>query len=460
MKRVLAAAVLVCFMPTANAQDKGKADVSHNAEYRARFFHQMNPGADENTQANDSNGGHRFKLDLNFKASEKLAAVATLIHAAEWGAADGTNIGTTSGATTTDQSENILFVNQAYGWWMTSDDMSFKVGRMNYQIADGTLMSINDWENSPYAFEGLLGNYEAEFGKFQLFLFQYREITNGGGHPSVGSTASADPEHNAYGLNFDLKTTPEWLKGLNVHVIKDVQDAKLAAAPAGLNVNGTDGQDMLRYGAMAKFAFSMVDLGLWYEANTGTYKWIDGTGTKTTADAAQSLMAAEVGFSLPNLMASRIFVKYHMDSGDSDTATGDVEGYDAYFTEQHCAAGCMDLFGFGNLTFINVGWTMKPSDMTDVGLGYWMFSKSEKDGATTTASSVTNGTRGAALGAGGNADKDDLGSEIDLWATHKYDANLSTTLRLGHFMAGDVYSANNGKDDAITEIMLEGKMNF
>src|SRR5262245_42517823 len=85
MRRVLAAAVLVAFMPTANAQDKGKSDFSTNAEYRARWDYMTNPGLYEKGQSHVSEAGHRFKIGAGYKASEKVSANVTLIHNANFG---------------------------------------------------------------------------------------------------------------------------------------------------------------------------------------------------------------------------------------------------------------------------------------------------------------------------------------------------------------------------------------
>ena len=129
MRRIIALAVLVAFMPTANAQDKAKAEFSHDGEYRLRYWWTQNPGANEDTQRTDSSVDSRFKLGTTFKASEKMSAHLTLLHNAEFGQNDASDIGDTSGDTATnDQSENMLTVNQAYANWMFSDDMSFRVG--------------------------------------------------------------------------------------------------------------------------------------------------------------------------------------------------------------------------------------------------------------------------------------------------------------------------------------------
>lgn len=449
MRRILALAALVAFMPTAYAQDKAKAEFSHDGEYRLRYWWTQNRSANKDTQSTDSSVDSRFKLGTTFKASEKMSAHLTLLHNAEFGeSTDATEIGSTNSAS----SEDMLTVNQAYANWMFSDDMSFRVGRQNYQIADGSVIGYNDWEANPGAFEGLLGNWEAGFGKFQLFLFKYRELT--------GTSAAADAEHNAYGLNFDLKTTPEWFKALNVHVIKDNQDAVLGAT-ANNTVNSLDGQDLMRAGVMAGFNFGMVDLKAWYEMQSGSFKRIAAGGAKTEVDSKGSMMQAEVGFNLDSFMGSRFHVLYHQDTGDGTGASAtETEQYDAYFYEEHANAGLMDLFNWGNLTYITVGWNGKASDKTSFGAMYHMFTRTES--GTGTGGLVT-GTRGGGL-ALQDASKDKLGDELDLWAEHMYDGGLSTVVRLGYFMPGDAFknaaTPTSSQDDEILQVMVEGRLSF
>ena len=454
MRRVLAVAALVAFMPTANAQDKAKADFSHNGELRLRYWLSQNPGAQEDTQSTDSDVHSRFKLGTTFKASEKVSAHLGVLHNATFG--EDTNTDQVS-STGDNGAENILTVNEAYGNWMFSDDMSFRVGRQNYQIADGTLIGYNDWEANPGAFEGLLGNWEAGFGKFQLFMFKYRDLTATGTHPTNGSSASADPEHNAYGINFDMKTTPEWFKALNVHVVKDNADA-IAATTAGTpSVQDTSGMDLLRYGVMAGFNFAMVDLKAWYEMQGGSYSQISNTGAKTEVDAKGSMMQAEVGFNMENFMGSRFHFRYHQDSGNDGTSTGEVGKYDPYFTEAHNGAGMMDLFGWGNLTYMQLGWAGKMNDKTSFGAAYSMFSRTEKGTGT---DAVVEGSMGSPLPAGDIA-KDDIGSELDLWAEHMYDGGLSTLLQVGYFMPGDYYdNPTTDAGDKVIQVLVQGKMSF
>jgi hypothetical protein len=447
MRRLLALAALVAAMPVANAQDKGKSEFTPSAEYRPRYFFMNNAGG---TEPNDSFAEHRFKMGANYKANERFSAHLTLLHAADFGSA--TSVGSTNSADINagfdpSNQENFLNVNEAYMNWMVSDDFSLRVGRMNFQIGDGSVISYNDWEQNPGAFEGVTGVWEAEFGRFTGFVFNYGE--------EINTAPASDAKHSAYGLSFDLKSMPDFMKMVNVHVIKDNADAaNPSTMPTGSSVVTSNvGQDTLRYGLGVGFDFGLIDLKANYEMNTGKYKPQPATAT-SELDAKQMMYQAELGFKLESFMGSRLYVLYHSDSGDSSTTDGDAETYDPYFYEQHGNAGLMDLFGWGNLTQMSVGWTMKPGDNTDAGLSYNMFSKTESKGA------VTNGRFGGALGAGsGTSDK--LGDEIDLWAEHRYDGGLSTLLRLGYFMPGDVYDNSVSKqDEAIMHVAIEGKLTF
>lgn len=440
MRRLLAVAALVSFLPTANAQDKGKAEFSPSAEFRARYNWAQNGNG---TSRNDSNVQDRMKFGANYKANEKFSAHATVLHAATFGQdVNGDEVGDTNKAT----AENVLMVNEAYANWMMSDDLSFKIGRQNYQIADGSLIAVNDWEQNPTAFEGLVANWEAEFGRFQFVGFKQRELGT--------ASASKDGEHNLYGLNFDLKAMPNWLKMLNVHVLKDNADAVAGQATSGIKSATTlNGLDVVRYGAVASFNFAMLDLKLNYEGTSGKVKSVAaGPGAVTSVDSKGSMMQAELGAKFDAFMGSRVFVGYHKDSGSKDTTKNPGDAYDSFFYEKHENAGLMDLVNWGNLTYMTVGFTLKPGDNTDAGIMYHMFSRTEKGTGSGGDSSVFTGY---------NADKDAIGNEIDVWAQHRYDGGLSTVLRLGYFTAGDALKNQTPKaDENIMQVMVEGKLTF
>jgi len=95
------------------------------------------------------------------------------------------------------------------------------------------------------------------------------------------------------------------------------------------------------------------------------------------------------------------------------------------------------------LTYMRVGASVMPSDDVTVGLEYFMFSQTEKDDA-----SVAHEM---------DANEDELGTEIDLVVTKKYNNNFSTQLRYGIFQPGDEYGPNA---DDHSQVYLEAKLTF
>lgn len=449
MKRVLALAVLVACMPTANAQDKGKAEITHNAEFRVRDTFTQNESGNKDSKSAGASGEtaggngieHRFKVGLGYKANEKFGAHLTLLHGAQWGQGNTETLGEDGTVDTTKGGDdNFMAVNEAYGTWMISEDFNVKFGRMNFGFGDGTVMAVNDWESTPYSFEGVSGTYQTDFGTFTPFAFKYREYS------FATANSSSDAEHNAYGLVFDLKKMPDMVKMITAHVIQDTADA----VGAGTTVAGLQGQNILRYGVGLGLNFNMVDFRAAYNAYNG-----DNTPLATPLvkrDAKGTMMEFELGFNFTNFMGSRLFALYHQDSGDSES-TDDKDGrYDSYFYEKHANAGLMDIVGWGNLTDLAIGYTAKPGDSTDVGLAYHMLSRTEtKDGlsGSTLASSVSAN------------DKEKLGNEIDAWAEHRYEGGFAMVGRLGYFMPGDALKDSTvNRKDAVTQVMIEAKMTF
>ncbi|MGZ3721850.1 MAG: alginate export family protein [Bdellovibrionales bacterium] len=473
MRRLLAAAVLMALMPAAHAQDKGKSDFSANGEFRLRDTYEQNEMGNKNTKPASHNGvDQRFKMGLKFKANEKFSVHASLLQSASWGqpAGDATvgNRGTsnaTSGIANTNE-RNFMSVNEAYATWMMSEDFHAKIGRMNYGFGDGSVMSVNDWQMQPYAFDGLTLNYEQEFGRFTFFTFKYRDYSSSvSSDPNAQTTTTSDPQHDAYGLVFDLKTMPEWLKMVNAHVIQDVGDSVWSSSAGSSSVNTTQNLNTLRAGVGAGFGMMGVDLKADYEmvkgkaadkaAGTGTV--FEDSASTAKHDIAQNMYQLEVGYSMPALMGSRWYVGYHHDSGtsNSDTATK-FNTYDGYFHDLHSGSGMMEIVGWGNLTMTDIGWTVKPTDSTDVGLQYSMFTKTNSEDV------VNGGTYGKGLFMGGTkSGSSKIGNEVDLWAEHKYDGGLSMLARLGMFMPGDTLKDDSiKKGDSITQFMVQGKLVF
>lgn len=432
MRNVLVLGALLAFMPVAHAADKG-GEFTHDAEYRIRYQHdEAWNTADKDADTNRNTMMQRFKLATTFKSGEKFAAHLSLLA--------NSVLGDQTGNSANEVPDNAadLEVNQAYGTWMINDSWMAKFGRGGFTLADGSVISQNDWQATPYAFEGVLVNWEHEMMRLSLFMVKAEENLT----PSNGND---DPESNFYGLALDWKSLPEFLKMANIHVMQVNADERDVGAGATYRKNE------MRYGVVVGGDAANVDYKLQYAAHDGEE---DGTaigGTKR--DKKGNMMGAEVGYSMPEMMKMHFGVAYHQDTGDDAGTSNDK--YDSFYTEKHNSAGMMDVLGWGNLTFWKAAFTMSPMDQTEVGLQYWMFNRTEN------SSGATMGNNGYAGYAAGTDTSDDLGTEFDLHATHKYDGGFQITAWVGMFMPGKhIKNVAGGKDDTFNQLFVEGKMTF
>lgn len=434
MRRLIAIFAALAIAPTAFAA--ADSELTHDAEYRARFMYQQNPLMDKDTQEVNSDVYSRFKMGFTFKSGEKFLAHATLIHAATFGSDEfGYPTGGTgdSGRATPDgvgNHDNVLLVNEAYGTWMVNDSFSVKVGRGGYTIGDGTVIARNDYEQTPYSFEGILGTYEAEAFRASAFAVKFAEYAT-----NALAGGADDQQANLYGLNFDLKSLPMFLNMANLHVMSARKDETATGGAAAVIPE----QSVLRYGLTLGGDRAGLDYRLTYAAETGTK-----SSAGTEQDVSTNMIHAEFGYSMEELMQSRFYVTYHTDTGSDGSA--DDTSYDSFFYDKHANAGFMDVVRWGNLTYFSVGYTLMPMDTLEVGLHYHMFSATEKNDNTDYSGNGYTRTAG----------EDALGSEIDLVATKKYDGGFELSTRLGMFTPGDGFAG----EDTITELFLQGRMMF
>ncbi|MBC87324.1 MAG: hypothetical protein CL677_09120 [Bdellovibrionaceae bacterium] len=411
MRNKLIAILAMALAPTVSV---AASDMATNAEYKVRYNLMQNESFTKDN--NQSAWEQRFKLGMTWRAGEKLSATVSLLHNSNWGA-DPADVGI---ATTDTTEDRFLDVNQAYATWMTSDDMSVVIGRQPIAFGDGTIFHQNDWEHEPYSFEGVGIAYDTEFAGINFWGVQIYDA----GNTSDGGTR--DREHNMYVFSVDVKNMPEFLKMLNVHIVKHAVNAtSFASAPV------TVAADVQQFGLTLQGASGMVDYRLTYST---------ATGEAGGADISANMLDGSVGYSLASFMNSHFELAFHQDSGDD--GSGDVTSWDDLpnYYNLHENAGRMDLYRWGNLTYFKLGWHFDAMEKTTAGLDYYMFSKTEEDDTRHGAAGETN-----------------IGSEIDLYATKKYSDNLAVTARLGMFSPVE---DTVGSSDAQTHVFLEGKFKF
>lgn len=516
MRALLALTAFLAFLPKANAaMTSGDKQLSTNAEFRARYTFEDKQSGTNALIPNDGNSvEQRLRLGGTYKVSEKFGVSATLLDNLNWGAQDlyiynsngtpgtyssGDSPAVHNGAST----NNVMLVQEAYGYWMLSDDVLVRFGRQSLNMADGSIIGTNDYDPIPNAFDGILGTYEFDFGRISIWAVKFATYDNGlaakmsglGAATGTGLSGnnSSDPEADGYGVSFDLKRMPEFLKMVNLHVIDNSKDSTPGAFTAPWYMAdplSTMGQSTLRYGLAIGGAAAMFDYNVDAEGVSGRYfcsgafaQGCKGTTlgnadpTITSFSTTQYMVQAEAGLDFPEFMKIRLFVKGHFDSGDSELSPTKISTYDPYYYNKADGSGMMQVVGWGNLTFYNVGLTASPTDQTTVGLQYFLFQKTHEQGNM-------NPGRYGDMVEFTSPNSTDLGQEIDLWAEQKYDGGFSILAHVGEFLpgtsikngmaenanalqlsqpnnpGGQVFPANVSRNQSFTQVVVQGKMTF
>lgn len=437
MKRLVLLAGALAVTTAAHAADE--TDFKANGEYRVRYFNDMTPSGLKDQPNNKSDIEGRMKLDLTLRKGEKFQAHTTLFHGSKFGDVKALNGGATDYSA--HNANNGLIVNQAYGWWKAGESYSLKAGRFNVELGGGEFFSADSWNLIPTTHEGFLGTFDTDFASVAAALIKVSE-----GGAGVAS-ADSDPEAHNIIVSADVKNMPEALKTANLTIVQMSKTETSTPASGAMNAQHlgvTLGGDMSNVFWKAVAAFQM------------------GVASKTATTEtklAGSMFDVTVGYGMPETMGMKVWANYHMDSGD-DSATDDkIQNYQSLFYDSHKFAGRMDMFGWGNLTYWNVGASMAAADDMEVGLALYGFSKSKDTDATLNASGGFD--RFAAFRGGAAAGKADLGMEFDVWATQKYASNFSIDANFGMFMPGAAFKDATPKREAtIMQLMLAGTMMF
>ncbi|MEO0336618.1 MAG: alginate export family protein, partial [Pseudomonadota bacterium] len=326
--------------------------------------------------------------------------------------------------------------------------------------------------------------YKTESADLSIFGVLYAEWQRGS-----NERHDDDPESNSYGISLDIKSLPELFNLVNLHV-QQIQNDEVYCAETTTDGGACDtsaGQasvlpqfSNLRYGAVIAGEFQALDFHLNYEAEQGTTRLDSLEG-----DINASMYQAELGLSFPETMNTRFYVLFHSDTGDNngnvggdgiaDTSNDDLtrQRYDGFFYEQHRNAGLMDILAWGNLTYYSAGFTMEPMSDLFFGVHYHAFSRTTADdsvqfqGVNTGFNGVGNGSllSGGYSAAADTEEELEIGQEIDVIITQKYDGGFALTGQAGVFLPGaHLKNAEATVDEPIEEayslLMIEGRMTF
>jgi hypothetical protein len=369
---------------------------------------------------------------------ENLVGHVMLSNAQNWGRTFTASSGTSANAAV-DSVDNISQENgknnvnmlESYIWWKTNDMFSLKMGRGMFTLADGAVVSANDYEQIPKTFDGVLGAFD--FGFMGLNVFGVKGAELGSGNPSAGTAALAyDREQNFYGFSADFKNLPDMIKMANVHLIKEVQDNNTATADA---TTATAGKDWLRFGLTVGGDWMNVDYKVTYANLSGKRRGLSAAANATNEVTTNaSMLDLGAGYTFSDMMKLRIGAVYHMDSGDNDDETKTNNTYDGFHYDKHMylpETGAIS--ALGNLTYFGAKVTLEPMENTTVGLSYTDYSRSSEKAEVSNAVSHTAGTH----------KEKGLGNEVNILAGHKYSDAFNIGFRYSMWNYGEYFKKAN-----------------
>jgi hypothetical protein len=406
------------------------SEFRNSGEFRVRYFNDHMPEynlSGDQAGSKKSDTSSRFRWNMSVRKGERLQAFLGVIHNTQFGG---------QGDPAGDFENNLLLVSRAWGWWRGSDAMSFKVGRMGIEFADGAVFSENDWESIPTAHEGIGAAVDMEYAQISFFAIKTDESAD---------TDPSDPERTFYLVTADVKNLPEVAKVANIHFIQVMRD-RFGNGDAEGNQNwqhigftvGGDYRNVLYKGTAA--------------FQTGTFNQTAASDVKLSANMFDLM----VGYSMSEMMGAKVSFGYHSDSGDDADANNEGT-YQSLYYDRHNYGGLMDVFRWGNLSYWNLNASFMAKEDLEVGAGYYMFSRTSAEGDTLFGDRLSGYEKGGDFA----ASQTDLGSELDLFANKSYESGFKIGSRLGMFMPGKYLTEGTPKrDQTLYQFMVQASMAF
>ncbi len=469
MKRLLLS-VFAAALTAAWAVPSTAADFTFGGEYRLRTeyrnnldFRKTNETPAANTSANDRSDFwmQRVRLTVNAKATEDTTVKITLQDTRVWGAAQNagggpqlTDNGSTNTFTTTSQaaSNNTTDLHESYlnVAKLFDTNLSVRLGRQELVYGDQRLIGSFGWSNNGRSFDAIKFTHAGEVVSADMFYSKIAEA----------NIVNTDQEFSGI-----YATSAKLLPGhtLDVYALT-LRDHAKGGTPFGwgatlgnTTVQGTPSKTQVlnTYGVRVKGAAAGVDYTAELPVQRGSITTLSTNCGACIAETHNykiraSAFALKAGYTAIPASKLRIGFEYNYASGDKsgnemngNTAAPrkneTINTFFNLFPTNHDKLGLMDQQAWRNVKAYNLNASVAPMDKLSLLASYWKFKLASRyDAWYGAASWNTNpaGIRAANTPAGGNGASDDIGREIDLIATYKYNSSVTLELGAARFLPG------------------------
>jgi len=450
MKRLLLS-VFAAALTAAVAMPAMATTFSFQGQYRVRGEYRGNPGFVDSSASNGIL--QRVRLTTNADITSDTSVKITLQDSTVWGMADPkgrggpalTDIGTV-GANHLDLDEAYVKVKNIFG-----QPVSLKIGRQALVYGDQRLIGAFGWNNNGRSFDAIKANFSNSTVSVDVFDSKIGEMTTGFGTNCPAGVCGGDGDQDFYGINATIKAIPNNTLEAYVYYWRDasgttafgqaVAGGKIGANLIAAGSKTTKASNLYTYGIRGKGHFRALDYGLELPFQSGNIDTIAGTTTKSY-DIKSFALSAKAGYTLPISMKTRIGVEYDTSQGDDDGgADARIETFFNLFPTNHGHYGIMDQQGLRNVDAWSVDVKSQVTSKLNLYAAFWSFKLNQQQDNWYGAAQWNNtpgglrATKGANGSAGTNTESD-LGTELDLVATYKYNSALTAQLGLARYFTG------------------------
>ncbi|MEE8573822.1 MAG: alginate export family protein [Thermodesulfobacteriota bacterium] len=365
-----------------------------------------------------------------------------------------------------DMHESWVKIDDLFGF----DGLSIKVGRQEMNFGDQRLIGAFGWNEYGRSFDAVRVDYGSDQVDVTLFASKIADQTAG----FLNSGDSNDRDQDFYGLYTTVKVIPNnsldiyvlWLRDAsqNQFIGNNTGTLITAAIPGDGAANTCAGwlgfcyidktQNLYTFGARLKGQVAGIDYTFELPVQTGSIDMGDrgvppGVSPSVDYDISAWAFAAKFGYTLPIPQKIRLGLDYAIASGDDDAMDSDLETFNNLFPTNHGHYGHIDQQGWRNMESMGINLTWQALSNLKLYAAMWSFKLAEEEDGWYGAGHWNNSVQGLGLRRAmtTNGDKD-LGHEIDLAATYKYNSAVTVKAGVSRFFTDDYIERRwDGNDD-------------
>lgn len=403
----------------ADEHEDDDADIGGNIRLRTEYKRPFNYfDADGGDPTGDDGTFMRTQLHFGWELANNVGVMVQVQDSRVWGTED-----ITAGSSTADIDLKQAYVSignlQEMGslGFLGDNDFDMKIGRLNVPtFDDGYILASNDWSNTgPLSYDGLW--IDGGFGGVDLD-FLWADLVNT--DPYAGGAIG--PAEGA--TSWYLRAAFDDL---------DFADVAVYYSNFSGDFAGFTGLDQTTFGFRLD-----SKLGDVVDRLNVVFEWAQQGGDSDQGDFGGDLMVIRAEYELEvEGLDPVIGVGLSSASGDSTAGDGDIDTWLNPLDWTHGHLGHYDLFDNSNIDdfFITASATLM--DDIRVNLDYHILTLNDE----------ADGWYSPTAGVNGGATDDDLGTEIDLYATWDCGESLSFQAGASLFQTGDAVDQIAGFDD-------------